>query len=95
MSIPVNEQRNAVRSDVASSTSSVAILAERHGRVGATIWNNSTAVLYLKFGATASATDCTKKLIADEYYEVPFGYNGRIDGVWASVNGSARVTEII
>jgi hypothetical protein len=33
-------------------------------------------------------------MVADAYYEVPFGYTGRIDGIWASANGNARVTEM-
>jgi hypothetical protein len=31
---------------------------------------------------------------ANGYYEVPFGYVGAIDGIWASANGNARITEI-
>ena len=51
-------------------------------------------ILYVKFGTTASATSYTVKMVADAYYEVPFGYTGRIDGIWASANGNARVTEM-
>ena len=60
-------------------------------RKGATIHNDSTQILYVKFGTTASATSYTVKMVADAYYEVPFGYTGRIDGIWASANGNARV----
>lgn len=81
-------------SNVASSATNVTILAANTLRLGATIWNDSTAVLYLKLGATASATSCTVKLIADAYYEVPFGYYGIIDGIWSAANGAARVTEL-
>jgi hypothetical protein len=86
----------ATKANVASSTTSGTILASNANRKGATIWNDSTAVLYLDLtGGTASATSCSKKLAADEYYEVPFGLSGAITGVWATANGSARVTEIV
>jgi hypothetical protein len=95
MSIPVNEQRKATVTTVASSATSVTILAENKRRVGATIYNDSNQSLYLKFGATASSSDFTVAVAGPAYYEVPFGYNGRIDGVWASVHGHAHTTEIV
>ena len=64
-------------------------------RSGATVYNDSTAILYLALGtAAASTTDFTVKMVADAYYEVPFGYTGAIRGIWASATGSARVGEI-
>lgn len=82
-------------SAVADAATSTTVLASNAARRGATIWNDSTAVLYLLLGSgTASATNCTVKLIADAFYEVPFGYTGIISGIWASdASGSARVTE--
>jgi hypothetical protein len=73
----------------------VAILASNSSRLGATIYNDSTAALYLLLASgSASATNFTVKVAADGYYEVPFGYTGAIDGVWASnASGNARVTE--
>jgi hypothetical protein len=80
--------------NVDSSTTSGTLVAANATRKGASIHNDSTAVLYVKFGATASATSFTVKMAADAHYEVPFGYTGRIDGIWASANGAARVTEL-
>jgi hypothetical protein len=80
--------------NVASSASSVTLIASNASRLGATIHNDSTQILYVKFGTTASATSYTVKMVADAYYEVPYGYTGRIDGIWASANGNARVTEL-
>jgi hypothetical protein len=82
-------------STVAGSASSVTVLAANGGRKGATIVNDSTVLLYLKLGTTASATDYTVKMAADQYYEVPFNYTGRIDGIWASATGNARITEFV
>jgi len=84
----------ATLSNVAGSAASVTILAANSNRTGATIVNDSTAILYLKFGATASTSSYTVKMVADAYYEVPFGYSGVIDGIWASATGNARVTEL-
>lgn len=84
----------AALTNVASSASSVAILALNAARIGATIYNDSTAILYLKFGATASATSYTVQLGPSDYFETPFGYSGQIDGIWVSANGNARVTEL-
>jgi len=80
--------------NVASSASSVTVLAANTARLGATVQNDSTQVLYLKLGTTASTTSYTVKMVAGAYYEVPFGYTGRIDGIWAAANGNARVTEL-
>jgi hypothetical protein len=79
---------------VASSASNVTLLASNTSRVGAAVFNDSTALLFVKLGATASATSFTVKLYQDGYFEVPFGYTGIIDGIWASATGSARVTEV-
>lgn len=86
---------NATVTAVESSALNVTLLSANTGRRGFSIWNNSTQVLYVKFGATASSTDCTRKLIADEFWECDMDYNGRVDGIWASANGYARVTEIV
>lgn len=79
---------------VAASATSVTVLASNTGRIGATIYNDSTATLYLKLGATASSTSYSVKMLADDYYEVPYFYTGVIDGIWTSATGSARVTEV-
>lgn len=84
----------AVLTNVASSITSVTILASNANRKQAIIYNDSTKKLYLKFGATASTTSFTILVFRDSYYEVPGNYSGIIDGIWDAVNGSARVTEI-
>jgi flagellar basal body rod protein FlgF len=95
-SVAVSATGNATAtlSNVAASATSVTLLASNANRKAATIWNDSTAILYVKFGTTASTTSCTVKLIADAYYEVPGGYTGLVDGIWASATGTARISEI-
>lgn len=85
----------ATESNVASSASSGTILAANANRIGATVYNDSTQVLYLLLGTgPASSTVYTVQMAAAGYYETPFGYTGVITGIWASANGSARVTEL-
>lgn len=83
----------ATLSNVAGSASSVTLLALNTNRLGATIVNDSTAQLYVKFGSTASATSYVYTLFQFDTLEVPFGYTGIITGIWASATGNARVTE--
>lgn len=85
-------------SNVASSATSVTLLAANAARIGAQITNDSSALLYIKYGTTASTTSYTVVLAGAasapfSYFEVPAGYTGRIDGIWASATGNARVTE--
>ena len=89
-----NKATTSSLSNVASSATSVTLLSSNILRLGATIYNDSTAILYVKFGTTASTTSFTIKMQPDGYYEIPFGYTGRIDGIWASATGSARVMEL-
>lgn len=85
----------ATTSTVASSVSNVTLLSANSNRRGATIYNESTSDLYIKLGATASLTDFTVRMIPGSYYENPYGYTGRIDGIWVSANGQARMTELV
>lgn len=82
-------------SAVADSTSSGQLLAANAARLGASVHNDSSARLYIKAGTTASTTDYTVSLPQYGTWEVPFGYTGRIDGIWASDpgDGGARITE--
>lgn len=84
------------QTSVASTiTTNTTILAANAARLGATIYNESTAVLFILLGAgTESATIYTLQMAAGAYYEVPFGFTGIIKGHWASANGSARVMEL-
>lgn len=79
---------------VFSSVSSVTILAANSNRKGGTIWNDSTANLFLEFGATATTSAFTAKLNGGGYYEVPFHYTSVISGIWSAVNGNALVREL-
>ena len=80
--------------NVAGATSSTTVLASNANRLGATVFNDSAAVLYLKFGSSASSTSFTVRLRPYAYYEVPANYTGILTGIWTAATGSARVTEL-
>jgi hypothetical protein len=83
----------ATPTSVGASITSVSLLAANSARKGTTIWNNSTANLYVEFGAIATTSAFTARLGAGGYYEIPFTYTGIISGIWDAVNGSALVRE--
>lgn len=92
----------AVVTRVAANAASVTLLAANTARRGATIFNSSPAAanLFIKFGTTANigagTESYTVRIPPNGYYEVPFGYTGKIDGIWdaADANGEALMTEL-
>jgi hypothetical protein len=87
----------ATVSSVSASTSAVTLFANAPSGVSARmVYNDSGAILYLKFGSGASSTSHTVQVPASGYYEVPGPgpYGGVITGAWATATGSARVTEV-
>lgn len=88
----------AATASVAASASSVQLFAASLGTQlslpgGRTVFNDSTAVLYLKYGATASAADYTVQIAPGGYFEFPVPvYAGQVDGIWSAANGNARTT---
>ena len=81
----------------AANNASANLLAANTNRLAATVHNDSSsAKLYLKLGTTATAASggYTTVLSPDSYYEVPPGYTGPIDGVWAAATGFCNVTEL-
>ena len=93
----MSAEQAATVTSVAASAASVeifpAILPSTWSANGRAVFNDSTAVLYLKFGTTASETSYTVQIAAGGYYEFPQPlYAGEVDGIWASANGSARTT---
>lgn len=87
---------SATLTNVSTSTTSVQLLAAS-SRKGACIANDSSAILYIKFGSTATTTSYTVALAPavagiPSYYEVHKDYSGRIDGVLSTGTGVARIT---
>ena len=85
---------NSSVTSVVSSNTNVVLLAHNSARKQAFFYNDSTAVLYIKLGVTASSTSYTMQLAAGGSWSLPYNYTGEIDGIWASANGNCRITEL-
>ncbi len=86
----------ATRTQTADTGTESILLAANASRIGAAIFNDSSAMLYLGLGSTpVSTTDYTAKIFTNGYYRVPTDFTGVIRGVWASDpnDGGARITE--
>lgn len=79
---------------VASSATSVTLLAASGTTKGWIIFNDSTSVLYVAFGGTASTTSFTSKLFPNSQLTSELTYTGAISGIWATANGFARITQL-
>lgn len=91
----IRSQQTSSLTNVPSANTNTNLLAANAAASARMIYNDSTAVLYVKFGTTASASSYTVQLAAGAYYEFPQPlYGGNVDGIWASANGNARVTEV-
>jgi hypothetical protein len=89
--------RTPTTASVASSATSVAILAANANRKGFSISNISTARLYLSFSDPATTANCFVEmppggfLLLDQQLIV----GNAIYGIWSSANGTAQVTEFV
>jgi hypothetical protein len=86
----------ATLANVSDTDSSTTLAAANADRIGLIVVNDSTAILYLKYGSAATSTSCTYILGAGATWEMPHPiYVGLVAGVWASnASGAARVTEL-
>jgi hypothetical protein len=93
-SVPV---RTPTTTSVASSATSVTILASNANRKGFSVSNISSSKLYLSFSTPATVANC--------FIEVPAGafllldqqliVTSAIYGIWSSAVGAAQVTEYV
>jgi hypothetical protein len=79
---------------VATSTTVATMKAVNAARKGLTVFNESTALLYVNLGSGASATNYTYAMPASAYYELPYGYTGIVTATLATGSGNAQVTEL-
>lgn len=86
-------KRNATitLTNIASSITSVTLAASDIDRKELIIVNDGNKNLFIKFGATASATSYTIKLAKNETAIIDT-YTGIVDGIWDVADGSARIT---
>lgn len=90
-----DESSNAIITSVGDSTSVQTLAVENLARAGVHIYNTSTATLYVACGnVDASSTLYTQRLQTNQSFTVPFGFQGKITGIWdADYGGAALVTE--
>ncbi len=95
MSNPVSQPLNGTISRITSAAADTLLLAQNANRCGVTIYNESTAILYLCLSKqTASNTAYSVQVAAGGSFILrPEDYKGEIRGIWAAANGAAMVTE--
>lgn len=91
----VQNKQSAVLANVASSATSVTLFAPNGNASCRFVFNDSTAILYIKFdSAAASTTSHTVAVAAGAYFTFPTPlYGGTVTAIWAAANGFARTTE--
>jgi ethanolamine transporter EutH len=85
----------ATVTSVANSLTSVTLLAANPNRKRAMFHNDSGQTALIKFGAVASATSFSVRLLAQTFYQLDFSYVGVIDAIWLNPTGFMRITEFI
>ena len=79
----------------AMTTASSTILALNTSREGVILWNEGSADVYVKLGATASTASYSFILKKNSYWDAPFPtYTGVIDGITAASTATVLSTEI-
>jgi hypothetical protein len=90
---PLNLTSTSNVSNVAGTTTSTSFLAFAANRSWFSIYNDSTAALYVALGAAASTSQFSVKLGPGGYYENST-FNGNVFGMWDTATGNARVTAL-
>ncbi len=84
----------SISKTVISSATAVLLLDSNTNRRGASIFNDSTQVLFVNCDdVPASSTIFTVRMLPNDYFELPFEYTGVVTGIWVAANGNARITE--
>lgn len=89
--------RTPTTTSVASSATSVLILASNANRKGLSIANNSTSVLRLAFNVAATTANAFIVLQPKSFIllDQQLIVTNAIYGIWESANGTAQVTEFV
>jgi len=93
-SVPV---RTPTTTSVASSATSVTILASNANRKGVSIANDSTQVLRLSFSTPATSANAFIVMAPNSFLllDQQLIATNAIYGIWASANGTAQITEYV
>jgi hypothetical protein len=94
LSVTETSASTAVITSVASSITSVTLLAANPSRKGFILYNNSTKTANVAFAATASLISFTLIMPAMSYFEGQTLYTGAVSAIWATANGAMLVTDL-
>lgn len=93
--LTIDVAATSVVTRIPSSLTNVTLAAANLDRKGLSLYNDSNASQYVKFGTTATTTDFTMVLTSKAFYEMPFPiYVGQIDVISSSAVGAIQVTEL-
>lgn len=85
---------NSTVTRVTASTTSATILAANGGRRTTVIFNEGSAKVFIKLGASASTTNYTIQLGAGGSFIIPEGYTGIISAVFSTNTGNVQISEL-
>ena len=90
-----DESSNATITSVGDSTSVQTLAVENLARAGVHIFNYASSALNIACGnVDATSSIFTHRVLANQSFTVPFGFQGKITGIWDSdFGGAALVTE--
>lgn len=87
---------NSTVTSVAGSATAVQLLAANPNRLGFSIYNSSavdTLYVLANPGGTVSNVLFSVAIAPKGYYEDPYHYVGKVEGIWDHATGAALVTE--
>ncbi len=89
--------RTPTTTSVTSSPSSGLIVGANNTRKGLSFWNSSTSILYLSFTSPATSENAFMYIApqGQVFLDQQLIVGNAIYGVWASANGSCKVTEYV
>lgn len=94
--VPVTGPSTSTLTSVASSITSVSLLAANVNRKGASFYNDSTKNAFIALASTASTTLFTIFVPAGSFYELTSpSYTGAVSAIWSTAQGFMRVTELL
>lgn len=93
--IPVTQDVSATGTltSVANSLTTGVLLASNANRKGFIVYNDSLAIVFLAFAATASTTAFSSKVQPGAEYEPGVDYTGVISAISSAAVGACRITE--
>lgn len=88
--------RSSTVTAVSAATSSTQLFGSTYPSRGRSVFNDSTATLYLKFGSSAATNSYSVQIPPASYFEFPgeVPYAGVVTGVWSAASGTAYCTEV-